>query len=67
MIVNGGEIRGGTICSGGDHRVAMAMAVAGLVATGEIEIRDTRNVATSFPGFAVLAAAAGFRLEERPS
>jgi 3-phosphoshikimate 1-carboxyvinyltransferase len=67
MIVHGGEVRGGTICSGGDHRVAMAMAVAGLVATGEIEIHDTRNVATSFPGFAVLAAEAGFRLEERPS
>jgi 3-phosphoshikimate 1-carboxyvinyltransferase len=67
MVVHGGEVRGGTIDSAGDHRVAMAMSVAGLVATGEIEIRDTRNVATSFPGFAALARETGFRLEDWPS
>ena len=63
MIVNGGTIGGGAVTSAGDHRVAMAMAVAGLVAQGEIEIADTRNVATSFPGFLPLATRAGFRLE----
>ena len=63
MIVNGGTIGGGAVTSAGDHRVAMAMAVAGLVAQGEIEIADTRNVATSFPGFLTLATRAGFRLE----
>jgi 3-phosphoshikimate 1-carboxyvinyltransferase len=36
----------------GDHRIAMAAAVAGLVATGETVIDDADNVATSYPGFA---------------
>jgi 3-phosphoshikimate 1-carboxyvinyltransferase len=64
MVVHGGGLRAGALDSGGDHRVAMAMAVAGLVAEGTIEIADTRNVATSFPGFVPLARSAGFRLEE---
>jgi len=40
--------------SGGDHRVAMALAVAGLVADGPTLIEDTDCIATSFPGFADL-------------
>jgi len=34
-----------------DHRIAMSMAVAGLVSTGGIEIDDTHPIATSFPTF----------------
>jgi len=36
----------------GDHRIAMAAAVAALVADGPSEIDDADNVATSYPGFA---------------
>ena len=36
----------------GDHRIAMAAAVAGLVASGASRIEDADNVATSYPGFA---------------
>jgi 3-phosphoshikimate 1-carboxyvinyltransferase len=36
----------------GDHRIAMAAAVAGLVASGTSHIDDADNVATSYPGFA---------------
>jgi 3-phosphoshikimate 1-carboxyvinyltransferase len=36
----------------GDHRIAMAAAVAALVADGPTEIEDADNVATSYPGFA---------------
>jgi len=35
----------------GDHRIAMAAAVAGLVADGPTTIDDADNVATSYPGF----------------
>lgn len=41
----------GRIESGGDHRVAMAFAVAGLMANGPIEITNCAAIATSFPGF----------------
>jgi 3-phosphoshikimate 1-carboxyvinyltransferase len=45
------RLKGASVRSHGDHRVAMAMAVAGLMAEGGVEIEDTDCVATSFPGF----------------
>jgi len=42
---------GGRAKSFGDHRVAMAMAVAGLVATGPLCIEDEECVSISYPGF----------------
>ena len=58
-----GELAGGTIDSRGDHRIAMAFAVAALKARAPIEILKVANVATSFPGFADTARAAGLGLE----
>jgi 3-phosphoshikimate 1-carboxyvinyltransferase len=55
---------GGSIDAHGDHRVAMSFVVAALRAAATIEVRDTANVATSFPGFATLARAAGIGLAE---
>jgi 3-phosphoshikimate 1-carboxyvinyltransferase len=60
----GGSIRDGRIQSGGDHRIAMAFAVAGLVAEGPVSVEDCANVATSFPGFIELANRCGFDLGE---
>jgi len=59
----GATLGGGTIESRGDHRIAMAFAVAGLVARSPIEIRDVANVATSFPGFLEIARSAGLQIE----
>ncbi|WP_395395713.1 3-phosphoshikimate 1-carboxyvinyltransferase [Novosphingobium sp. BL-8A] len=43
-----------------DHRIAMSMAVAGLVSSGGVEVDDTRPIATSFPNFEdLLASLAG--------
>ena len=49
--INGGEIMGGKINSYGDHRIAMAFAIAGLVAKKSITIVNTKNISTSFPTF----------------
>lgn len=55
MLIEGGtRLRGARVDSGGDHRMAMALAVAALGAEGETVIEDTACVATSFPGFAEL-------------
>ena len=62
MRVTGGAYGGGTIDSHGDHRIAMAFAMAALRATGPTTILDCANVATSFPGFVELAAGAGLRI-----
>ncbi|WP_447896087.1 bifunctional prephenate dehydrogenase/3-phosphoshikimate 1-carboxyvinyltransferase [Vreelandella sp. GE22] len=55
---------GGTVDSLGDHRIAMAFAVAGLRASSEIVINDCANVATSFPGFLTLLERIGMSAEE---
>lgn len=63
IIIQGGqEIAGGTVDSHGDHRIAMAFAVASLRATGAIEVTDCANVATSFPGFVELARKTGIQI-----
>ncbi len=44
-------LRGAEIEPEGDHRIAMAFAIAGLWADGETSIRDSEVVAVSFPAF----------------
>ena len=62
-IIRGGRLRGGEADSHGDHRIAMALAVAAQRADGEVRIRDCANVATSFPGFEALARGVGLGLQ----
>jgi 3-phosphoshikimate 1-carboxyvinyltransferase len=64
LRIEGGRFARGTVDSVGDHRVAMAFALASLRADGPIEILDTANVATSFPGFPALARSVGLSIEE---
>ena len=45
------ELKGAEINSLGDHRIAMAFAIAGLFASGETIIRGTECIETSYPGF----------------
>jgi 3-phosphoshikimate 1-carboxyvinyltransferase len=65
MRIVGGSYSGGSVASDGDHRIAMAFAVAALRADAPIAISDCANVATSFPGFAKLARDAGLKITER--
>ncbi|MFS8137808.1 MAG: 3-phosphoshikimate 1-carboxyvinyltransferase [Thermomonas sp.] len=62
--IDGGKLRGraSAIESHGDHRIAMAFAVAAQLAAGDVMIGDVANVATSFPGFDALARGVGFGL-----
>jgi 3-phosphoshikimate 1-carboxyvinyltransferase len=57
--IEGGALRGGIVDSRGDHRCAMAFAVAGAVAAEPIRVGDCANVATSCPGFIDLARGCG--------
>lgn len=45
------QLRGARIASFGDHRIAMAFAVAGLFAEGETIVQDVECVRESYPGF----------------
>lgn len=52
LIIKGKpSLTGGTVESYGDHRIAMALAVAGLAAKGSTIIRGAACVNISFPGF----------------
>ncbi|MEB3196984.1 MAG: 3-phosphoshikimate 1-carboxyvinyltransferase [Candidatus Sericytochromatia bacterium] len=50
-IQGGAQILGGQVASGGDHRIAMCLAVLGLLASGPVTVVDTACVATSYPAF----------------
>ncbi len=50
-IEGGTRLRGAEVSSGGDHRMAMSLVIAGLLADGETVVEDTDCIATSFPGF----------------
>lgn len=50
-ITGSGKLRGCTVDSFGDHRIAMSMLIAGLVASGGTTVTDTGCIATSFPSF----------------
>ena len=52
LFVPGGQrLQGGVVESFGDHRIAMAFAVAALFADGPVVIKDPACVDISFPGF----------------
>jgi 3-phosphoshikimate 1-carboxyvinyltransferase len=52
LVVRGGRgLRGGDVEAHGDHRIAMAFAVAALGARGEIAIHGAESIAVSYPEF----------------
>jgi 3-phosphoshikimate 1-carboxyvinyltransferase len=59
----GGGVSGGRVAAHGDHRIAMAFAVAGSVAEGPIRVDDCANVATSFPAFPDMARRCGLAID----
>jgi len=64
MVITGGGIKGGTVESHHDHRIAMSFAIAGGVASESIKINEADNVATSFPNFVALAKQAGLSVSD---
>jgi 3-phosphoshikimate 1-carboxyvinyltransferase len=54
LMVAGGDIEGGEVDSLGDHRIALAFAVAGSLAPERLRIQRWSAVETSFPEFAAL-------------
>lgn len=63
IAIHGGLLQGGIVDSMGDHRVAMAFAVAGIVAKDRVLIRNCANIATSFPAFVSQFMRLGIKLK----
>ena len=51
LIIPGGSVHGGVVDAHGDHRIAMALATAGLRASGPVTITGAEHVSKSYPGF----------------
>lgn len=51
VVTGTGGLAGGEVEAGGDHRIAMAAAVAAVVATGGVQVKGFEAVAVSWPGF----------------
>jgi 3-phosphoshikimate 1-carboxyvinyltransferase len=64
IVIQGGRLQGGEVHSHGDHRIAMAFAMAALRATAPIIIHDCDNVRTSFPDFTSQAASSGLAITD---
>lgn len=61
--IRGGAVRGGRVEAGGDHRIAMSLAVLGLVADGPVDVDGADWIATSYPGFVDDLRALGAEIE----
>ena len=61
LIIRGGEIRGGTVDSFGDHRMAMAFSLLGIVS--EVTVKNAEVVNVSYPGFFEDLKKIGVRVE----
>jgi 3-phosphoshikimate 1-carboxyvinyltransferase len=59
LVLGGGGLAGGSASSAGDHRLAMALAVAALAARKPSEIDGIESAAVSFPGFVGLLHSLG--------
>lgn len=66
MDITGGAFGSGSVESFGDHRIAMAFAVAGCLSDGTVEIQEAGNIRTSFPNFLSLANSIGMNISESP-
>ncbi|NIV18110.1 MAG: 3-phosphoshikimate 1-carboxyvinyltransferase [Woeseiaceae bacterium] len=62
-VVHGGRLTGGSVGSHGDHRIAMAFAVAAAAAEGPVTVQDVDAVDTSFPGFVTGMRSLGVNIE----
>ena len=67
VITGGHRLQGARIDSRGDHRIAMAATLLGLVADGETVVEGAGAVDTSFPGFVPLMASLGAPVTEEGS
>jgi 3-phosphoshikimate 1-carboxyvinyltransferase len=63
IVAGHAPLQGGRVDPHGDHRLAMSLAVAGLVAESPVEIQGAEIISESFPGFESVLSALGASIE----
>ncbi|HEX9013052.1 MAG TPA: hypothetical protein VF813_06030, partial [Anaerolineaceae bacterium] len=66
FTIPGGGADGGTVEVGGDHRLAMSFAAAGLAARSPVVVRGAESFTESFPGFLEALRGLGARIQVGP-
>jgi 3-phosphoshikimate 1-carboxyvinyltransferase len=66
LVVHGGRLRPGTVDSRGDHRLAMAFAIAAFGIDGAVEVVGMEAAGVSYPGFLDAIRALGASVEGAP-
>jgi len=61
--INGGKIEGGTIDSFGDHRMALAFALLGLITKKGVRVKNAEVVSVSYPGYFEVLKSLGANIE----
>lgn len=64
LVIQGGGLRGTVVDGHADHRVVMALAVAGLAASGRTEVTTAEAASVTFPNFVELMAGLGARVRQ---
>ena len=67
LVIEESNLQGTEVDGHGDHRVAMSLAVAGLIADGTTAIRTAEAISVTFPNFPELLARLGARVTLDPS
>lgn len=67
LWIKGSPLHGAEVCSHGDHRMAMALAVAALGAEGNTQIKETECIQKTYPTFILDFKNAGAQIDEHPS
>ena len=63
LIIRKSELHGAIVNGHGDHRVVMALAVAGLIAKGVTQINGAEVIRITYPTFIQSMQALGARME----
>lgn len=63
FAIEGGPVRGGSVAAHGDHRLAMSLALAGLVSGEPVAVHGAEVMNESFPDFAACLRALGANFE----
>jgi len=66
LIIRQSELKGTRVSGYHDHRVVMALSLAGMIAQGETEIDSAESVDITFPGYVEKMCRLGARMEVIP-
>ncbi|RLI75872.1 3-phosphoshikimate 1-carboxyvinyltransferase [Archaeoglobales archaeon] len=64
VIIKGGKIKGGVVNSFGDHRMALAFSLLGLVAENDVIVKNAEVVSVSFPNYFEIIEKIGGNIEK---